>query len=438
MEANHPLQAIVDPSRIPVGYVRAALLAVFLALSSRVFQYFPHGEPIRELWLVIAASIFACVYIPQKLLGRLNATTFELYVLLLLVVPVVSSIQAWREFGQPLAYGLLAERGLLLTTTSLFLFHLFRQQAICIEDVERALISLAWFTLLCYTIAKLTLDPARFSAYDREFVTYDVVKGYAFKFNSTFVVFGFLYYGFCGWRLKSFLYASLALPFLVYLVIGDGGRAQLVALVATYLFFMWRWNSLRGALLSFGTAVFVAALLLGAIHVIAPDLLEQLYDKFQDAFRVVFEREISADPSANARIFETFIALPYIANHWALGNGTLSHQWQGGYEAFFGYFYPSDIGLIGVVYCYGLLGALFFAAQFIFALSISKARLNESGATKLAWAVRGFLLFLFIRSIANGAFVFSAETGLIFVAIMYGLTSEALDLGGRKRSHDAT
>ena len=118
----------------------------------------------------------------------------------------------------------------------------------------------------------------------------------------------------------------------------------------------------------------LAALLLATALLFVFDTGNMIHmaGKFTDAFTVVLTGEPSDDASANARLVETASALPYIEKNWLLGNGDISRQWHGGYEGVLGaFFYPSDVGIIGTIYLYGLLGLLLFAIQFVFAIRFS-------------------------------------------------------------------
>jgi hypothetical protein len=163
----------------------------------------------------------------------------------------------------------------------------------------------------------------------------------------------------------------------------------------------------------------IVLLVLGA-YLATPESIAELSEKFQNAFTVVFTQQKTADPSANARIAETLIALPYIGKHWLFGNGDLSDQFNGGYNGLFGYFYPTDIGIIGAVFVYGIFGVGLFSVQFLLAMRYSKRlRQEEKGNSIFIYSIQGFLVYYAIHSFVTGAFAAQAEIGLTFVTILY-------------------
>jgi hypothetical protein len=72
------------------------------------------------------------------------------------------------------------------------------------------------------------------------------------------------------------------------------------------------------------------------------------------------------------RITEVAVAVPYIRRNLFFGSGYLSANWKYGFRRVFRYFYPSDIGIIGNVFVYGLIGTLFFFLPFVVAYRYSK------------------------------------------------------------------
>jgi len=163
-------------------------------------------------------------------------------------------------------------------------------------------------------------------------------------------------------------------------------------------------------------------------------------ERYDDAFTVVLKGELSRDASANARLLETNIALPYIKGNWLFGNGDLSNQWEGGYKGRLGYFYPSDIGMIGIIFIYGVAGLLFFYAQYIFAIRYGRAK-RKTIYNPLIDASKVYLLYMFIQSFVTGNVASSLSTSLFFIALLYASSAfferngERLAQGFEERMH---
>jgi len=156
----------------------------------------------------------------------------------------------------------------------------------------------------------------------------------------------------------------------------------------------------------------------GLVYLFHGDIIDRWTERYSDAFTVVLAGTLTRDASANARIHETNAVLPYVRRNWLLGNGGLSNQWEDGYKNKFGYFYTSDIGLIGVVFVYGVAGAALLYLQFLFALRYAKTH-EDVRYSPFLDASSVFLLFLFLHSFVTGSVAFDPSPSLFFIALLY-------------------
>ncbi len=424
LNVNQAIEATPAEYGLPVRFLRSkartAALAVFFLLSFSSIKFLPGMSVTSEIWFVSVFLFLVVLYFPAQLKQGLRLSSLELYgTFLMISVPLISAFMANSEFGQPWGYGLLAQRGIVLVGCMMMFLHFYRKGKFSLEDVERALLWLAWLNLILCSAASLILDPNRFADMPTFVAGTEVGEG-KFKFDITFIEFGFFYYAFSGFWQKSLRNSFLSLLFFGYFVFGAGGRTLLIVSLASYLFLIARWSSTPRFLLVLSKISILAFLLGGVFYLTNHERFNFLYEKFSASFMVVLTGEAGADPSANARIFESGIALPYVIKHWMLGNGAISQQWNEGYRSLFGYFYPVDIGLLGVMYLYGIAGVLVFAYQFRFALRYSR-RLPRNGGKrgKLTSAIKGLLLLYAISSLASGQFASLVEHDLIFIAILY-------------------
>jgi hypothetical protein len=205
------------------------------------------------------------------------------------------------------------------------------------------------------------------------------------------------------------------------LTIADA-RAFTVSFACVFLYYVYRWRPLGQFLLTIAKTCCAVGIVLGLLYVTNRDYLSARAAGFSDAFTVASSGSDVEDPSANIRTYEVITAWPYILKHPLLGNGTISNQWEGGsLELIDSNFYPSDIGLIGVVYVVGLIGLLVFAYQFRFAISASR-RLPDRMRSPLLDACIGFLLINAILSLVASYFVFSPEVTLFYIAVLVALS----------------
>lgn len=409
---------------IPVaGVVRTAVLCVSLLMCFRIIQFFPGMIIIQEGWFLAVGLAMIGIYLPWRIRQAAWPIGFELYlIILMLAVPWWGAIMAKLVFGQPLIYGLLAQRGFILVGGAPLLLILFlRRGTISSEDVGRALLLLAWMTMTLYTLMASLFDPGSFFLrYGNTFVTSDGPDA-KFKFDLTFILFGYFYYLFRGYQQRSFRKFMKAIPFLLFILVQNQGRSGLLSLAGASIFLLYLRKPKRVKitpyLLKIGVTIGVVFIV---TYFLNPNFMKALGSKFSDAFAVVFKWQMTDDPSANARIQETIIAMPYIFKSAVFGNGVISHQWMGGPESILNaYFYADDIGIIGVIFTYGLFGLIAFGFMFRFAVLYYrriKGKLNFGN--EYLNPVIGLIIFLAINSLTTAGFVFHPEIILTFIALL--------------------
>lgn len=413
--------------RVRTWLLRGSLVLTLL-MCFRTLQFFPAMQYVQEGWFGLCWLIFALAWFPWKLSRGLKFSAFEIYVLALILGSVL--YPAWRAsvvFGQPLPYGMLANRGAGILGVWLLLYSALRQRLIRLADIEAALLILVWGTFVVYSLMRLTLNPANFASYGFGFVTFnDGVP--IFKFPVYFILYGVFYYALRGFRTRRTKDHFLAAVLFLIGALGLTERWLTVSMGLTLLFFLFRWRTIRQFTVAVAKLAVVAAVGLAAALLINPQFVSGRAAKFSDAFSAVATGSPGEDSSANARLLSSALVLPYIQKHPLLGSGLLSHQWGGGSQHIFGeYFYETDIGVVGVVYAFGLIGLLLFLWQYRFAARAAK-RVPRELQGPLCDATHGFLLFTALFSLTTGICVWYPEIPLLFVTLLAAMASPPLAL----------
>jgi hypothetical protein len=420
----------ISPANGNMRLLRRVILVLMLAMGFRTFQFFPGMTYVQEAWFVLCFLIVLLFYPYLRLRGSLRFARLEFYLFLLIVADVlIAAWQAHQVFGQPIIYGILAQRSIALVAILPILLDALGSGIAELADIEAALLSLAWGTAALYTAMRLFLNPSNFTDYGDGFVTRAMPgEDPSFKFAEVFVLFGVFYYAMLGIRTRKTRHYVVALA-LFLTTLGASGRGLTVCVAATLLFFLYRLRGLRKALNTALKFSCVVVPLMGAIYFIAPTLVSTRLTGFANAFTVVLTGSATTtDASANARIFESLTALPYIQEHPLIGNGVVSHQWQGGNGSSPGdNFFAADIGVIGIVFSYGILGFLLFLFQYRFAWRAAK-RLPDSFYSPLLDATKAFLLFTALYTLETGTCVWTAEVTLFFVVLMVGFAKQSFSL----------
>jgi hypothetical protein len=425
--------------RLKVGdCVRVAALAVLLIMTAQTFDPYPGFSPLEEAWKLLCLLYLIFAYPWLRSPGRPRTTSFEWYVLLIIaIVPVWSGLCAKNEFGQPILYGMLAVRSVVLMAGVLFIVRSLRDRLFTVRQVETALLVVVWSLAFLYTFMRSFLNPNAYTSY----VGFAMpgVDGAHFKLQPDFILFGVLYYALRGFRTSRISDYLLAIILLATVLDRYGGREMILALLLSFLVLVFRWTKARRLFIVIPEVALGLTAIVGTVYLVMPTATAARMQKFSDAFAVVGTGAPGGDASANTHFMEALYSLPAIAKHPILGNGRLSNQWGGGGDEVRGeHFYPEDVGLLGVLYQCGVFGLILFGWQYWFAARAAK-NLPHAVANPLVDAVKGFLLYNLFVSFGGSTFVFEAALVLTFVAMLRFLADDerARRMGMVARSWEA-
>jgi len=405
---------------LPKGAATTILLAFALALTLRMFHYVPGMAMADNLWIAAAVLYLVGPYLLSKLHTGFAIPPFELYVIFIIVVmPFVASLAALNVFAQPTYYGIGSQRSVVLCAWALALIHACRRGLFEIKHVESAFIFLAWGSLFVYTAVTVLVNPES-KLGDGTFIKGGIIEEAFFNFNVIFIIFGFLYYVMSGFMRKNIAQYFLAVPFLIYIIVVDMGRMRLLAMLLSVVICVVRYGTFKRVRF-FSIWSSVVVILIGLFfYLFDADFAASRLTKFADAFKVLVTGEVGSDVSANQRIYESLTAMPYILEHWLIGAGRISSQWNGGYSGVIGsYFYPSDIGMLGAFFMYGLFGCMIYAIQFYFAWRNAKSIPKNHQHFIFLASIVGCLWYYALHSLTAGLFVHFIETGILMGAILY-------------------
>lgn len=415
------------------GFFRTIILSLCFFLTFSSFKYMPGGLLAQDLYTGIMIIFLVLIYPLLVINKNSSVNQLEIYGILLIVVESnFAALMSSLEFGQPYLYGLLNQRGLALIGSSFLFTYLYRKQVFSFNDVQQAFVWTIWILLLVNTLIYNFTDPQDLLDYAEESGLHQAgtEEGAALRLDNQLLTFGFFYYVLIGVEAKENrdlrIYCSL--PFLGYLLFITGGVANLLAIVFSYAYFFIRWISWESKIIyffKFGVILFI----FGSVLYFAPiesmvsfkeEFIVNLQDEVSEAFKVAFTGKEGNDPSANARIDEVALAIPYIQKHPLLGNGFLSNKWEGGFSGKLGYFHPSDIGLWGIVYEYGVLGLLLFSVQiYFFWIYARQISVRQGQFHRFSNGIKGYMLYFLINSITTGRFVFTVEQSFFVITLLY-------------------
>jgi hypothetical protein len=145
----------------------------------------------------------------------------------------------------------------------------------------------------------------------------------------------------------------------------------------------------------------------------------QKMNLFEDSLSVLQGNKVE-DSSANARLVENELAIGYIKENYILGSGVLKPSTQKEYID--EHFYPTDIGIIGVIFNYGVLGLVILLYQLRIFRNAFIEPITRNSTLVLGTAY--YLLFQYIYSIFTGGFIYNIGLCFLLLGVLaYGRRS---------------
>jgi hypothetical protein len=390
---------------------------LFLAYIStfRVFATLPL-ENLHQIISTTAIILLSIYYILSMLISinRSRITRLDILMWIFILVNFLAAYKGNVVFGQPYYYGIMAQRSVLLSLSGILMISFLNNGYITIKQVERSflLISLS-LLVICYFFF-LFINPVNFN--DDEFVAYSPIRGYRYRFQFALVIMLLFYSLFKISHEKKSKFSIVVFLILFYLVYFLQSRTTLVVLVITLLIYFFRNYSVKERIrntLLYGSVFLVIA---GIFIVLG---YTSLFEKYKMLYHNVLEAFMSgsADEASSAvRYMEYRTALDYISKNPFLGNGFISNQWNGGWHTILGYFYPVDIGLLGNVFVYGIVGTILIYVPYFFSLSMSRKVHTNNVFYKTC---EYMLLFYFLSMFISAVNIRDSSSIMFLVCLIY-------------------
>ncbi len=403
-------------------YLRQVLLVTFFLFSFRILEKTPLRAiyyPLETVYLIFLL-LFLLAYLADRFLLGKNFSYLELFIISLILMPLYSAILAHIKFKQPLVYGLLAERKWLLVLSGLLFFYLLKNAKIKLSDCEHVFLLIAWLCLISFIFMAAILDPKEYLDIEG-LVTYSELRGgYHFKFQHTFIVIAIIYYFIKGHQTRKILNLLYFCLFAGYILLVQQGRSLIISTflsLGIYIFFNLK---LKEKLI---LAFYSVSALIGFVclsFVTYPKFIESYITLFGNIL-LFFQGMRTGEPSVDIRLALLSVMLSFLIKDWRyilLGVGRLSEQWHQGFSGIFGYFYPSDLGIVGVIFLYGLLGWFYVNIQFLISY-LYYQRIIILKNTLFLKALAYYLIAFFIQSSAIGNIFSSPACSLMIIVLIY-------------------
>lgn len=363
-----------------------------------------------QLFVIIIVCFSNMTY--NLIKGRINY--LQLILLPLLILPFISAYQASIAFKQPYLLGILAQRQHYILLFGYFTVLALKQEWVSLKNLEKYFIRSLYIMLgIMYTFS-LFIDPTHFK--DTEFVKFSLNKGWQYEFPSGVAVGIIIYSLIKAWGERKFGYYLPLFIAVTYFVIFGQDRTQMAFILITlFIYYLKNVNLYKKLMYAINT-FFISAIFLVIVSIVFPDTVDHYLRLFTNAASI-FTGEQVEESSTNARYIEIAIALERFQHYPWLGNGSVSSQFNGGLRGFFGYFYPGDIGILGNLFVYGIIGTSFYYIPFLLTLIWSN-QMKEYKPVFFMTAIYG-LLFTFLDMITAASNIKFMGMQSFFFALIY-------------------
>lgn len=407
-------QELLHQQKLPPILAYTLLFLIFIS-TFRIFATLPL-ESLHQSLSSFAIILLSVYYVFSLLLTVRDKKITRLDVLMwvFILVNFFAAYQGHAIFKQPYYYGIMAQRSVLLSLSGILLISLLRKGWITIQQVERSFVIISLSLLIIFYFFFLFVNPVKFT--DMEFVAYSPIRGYRYRFQFALVIMLLFYSLFKVSHERKNGYIAIVLLIIFYLVYFLQSRTTLVVLAFTLLIYFFRNFTLREKIrntIIYGSVIIVAGALLFSLG------YTSLYDKYHVLYSNVYNiffGETSDEASSAVRFMEFNIALDYIEKNPILGNGFISNQWNGGWRDILGYFYPVDIGLLGNIFVFGLLGTCLIYLPYYFSLSMSRQVHSNHVFFK---TIEYMLLFFFLSMFFSAVNIRDSSSIMFLVCLLY-------------------
>ncbi|MEO8086045.1 MAG: O-antigen ligase family protein [Bacteroidota bacterium] len=390
---------------------------LFLIYTStfRIFATLPL-ETLHQTLSTFSIIVLTVFYLFHTFINLKNLYITKLDVLMWMVVVVnfFAAHQGFVVFKQPYYFGIMAQRSVILSFSGILIITLLEKGYITIEQVEKSFVAISLVLLVIFYSFFLFVNPERFV--DQEFVVYSPIRGYRYRFQFGIVIMLLFYSLFkISEENKRRFYIPVIL-ILFYLIFFLQSRTTLVVMAIVLMIYFIRNFTLREKLRNtlIGVPIFLVSLLI-MFSLGYTSLFEKYQVLYQNVLSV-FLGETTDEASSAVRFMEFNTALSYIDKNPILGNGFISNQWNGGWRDLLGYFYPVDIGILGNIFVFGILGTFLLYLPFLFSLHISRAVNSKNVFFKTC---EYMILFFFLSMFFTAVNIRDTSSIMFIVCLLY-------------------
>jgi hypothetical protein len=359
-----------------------------------------------SLFSDLILQLFALLGIITVLKERYVLKKFYSLLILTLVSLIISSIaSSMINLRQDFYSSIIATQHLFKVFSIFFFLPLLKKDKV--EVKLKWLISFVWIFALYIAFVSII---------DWSFVFISSLSGNelivtAAKYEKAIIFFGIIYYLVGFFEKGSLQQLFYALVLFSCTQIYDIQRGDYIFVAFMFFILGVYFRKYKGVKIIIFITPLVLAIFIAVFSFID---LSTFNDKFGQLFLLFEGKEANQiqDASVFIRIEETEFALEGFYEHPFFGNGLMRNSQK---EALIGdvYFYPSDVGLFGLLYTFGLFGLLVFISLLVFTIRAFKTKFIGVSSIFLM-----YLLYIIVYSVKDGNAIFFPSMTVICIVFI--------------------
>lgn len=306
--------------------------------------------------------VWAFGSIVKQYMTRGRVKQLDLFVFLIVVgLPIYSSVLALIYFDQPIIYGLIEERRLLALLVYFPIVTALNNSWVTLKQLEDLTISVAMLAATLTLAVYVGLIPEINDVRQRE----SSLRGDRYGIGQHFIAVAILLL-LARSKLSSFHIRQLLAASMFLVLIAIVQTRQITFGLAASLLVMMK--NVRVVL-----SLLVVASLLAILVLVSPDV-----SAFLQIYGLVIQDGLTEEYFTQSwRAQAVLVALNSFWGTGFFGVGALFLAWEGGFHRIHGpFFFLADIGIIGSIYRYGIFGIfvylIYFVVQFRLLFKIEK------------------------------------------------------------------
>lgn len=340
-----------------------------------------------------------------KLLRQFGILSIALFLL--------SIYSSHNYFGQSLYSGVIASSSLYITGSAFLIYYLIIKYKIEFNSVTKSITKTSW--LVFFALILVYLIGTNIGL---------VTESSERALRKGFINFGAIIYLAFFFKRKHFAYLFFSLLLFSTNHWYDFQRIIVFAYIACFLILTLYFRRKNVSTLVLMVSMILAPIIftIGANTEVGKMVEKKISYIFQ-IFEDDKDKRNNDDSSITVRYYESEYAIESIKKHPITGVGIIRSSEKDKYIKL-DHFYVSDIGLIGVYYSFGIIGAFlyFFQWRYFFKRFINKV--NELSDIELGLLI--YILYMLLRTISTGSTLNAPAEFLIIVALFEASRTQKL------------